>query len=159
MRLYFKQKVFSFRQRSEIFDESGNVMFTAVGEILSLGRKMHILDDMNNEIAFVQQRLLRLLPRFSVYIGGQFIGDVVKQFTLLKPHYTIDELGWQISGDFFEHDYSISCGGNYIASIHKRWMSWGDSFEIDVAKDQDIVMALAVIIAIDCVIDQSQNSY
>lgn len=158
MKLYFKQKVFTFRQRSEIFDSTGNIMFTAVGEVFSLGRKMHIYDDTNNEIAFVQQRLLRLLPRFSVYIGGQFIGDIVKQFTLLRQHYTIEELGWQISGDFFAHDYSISCGGEYIASIHKRWMSWGDSFEIDVAKDQDIVMALAVIIAIDCVIDQSQNN-
>ena len=157
MKLYFKQRVFTFRQRSEIYDESGNVMFTAVGEILSLGRKMHIFDDMNNEIAFVQQRLLRLLPRFSVYIGGQFIGDVVKQFTLLKPHYTIDELGWQISGDFFEHDYSISCGGNYIASIHKRWMSWGDSYEIEIVRETDIVLSLTVIVAIDCVLDASES--
>jgi len=41
--------------------------------------------------------------------------------------------------------------------MHKHWMTWGDSFEIDIAYEQDIVMALAVIIAIDCVIDQSQN--
>ena len=40
----------------------------------------------------------------------------------------------------------------------KKLMSWGDSYEIDIAYDRDIVMALAVIIAIDCVIDQSQNS-
>jgi uncharacterized protein YxjI len=36
-------------------------------------------------------------------------------------------------------------------------MTWGDSFEIDIAYEQDTVMALGVIIAIDCVIDQSQN--
>ncbi|WP_294754320.1 LURP-one-related family protein [uncultured Ruminococcus sp.] len=158
MKFYFKQKVFTFRQRSEIFDEQGNVAFTAVGEIISLGRKMHIYDNMKNEVAFIQQRLLRLLPRFSVYIGGQYTADIVKEFTLLKPRYYIEGIDWQINGDFFEHDYSISCGGQYIASIHKRWMSWGDSYEIDIAYDRDIVMALAVIIAIDCVIDQSQNS-
>ena len=158
MKFYFKQKVFTFRQRSEIFDEHGNAVFTAVGEVFSLGRRMHIYDDTNNEVAFIQQRLLRLLPRFSVYIGGQYIADIVKEFTLLKPRYYIEGIDWQINGDFFEHDYSISCGGQYIASIHKRWMSWGDSYEIDIAYDRDIVMALAVIIAIDCVIDQSQNS-
>ena len=158
MKLYFKQKVFTLRQRSNIFDEHGNILFSAVGEIISLGRKMHIYDNMNNEVAFVQQRLLRLLPRFSVYIEGQYICDIVKEFTLLKPRYYIEGLDWQICGDFFAHDYSISCGGQYIASIHKRWMSWGDSYEIDIAYDRDIVMALAVIIAIDCVIDQSQNN-
>ncbi|WP_173386898.1 hypothetical protein [Ruminococcus flavefaciens] len=47
MKLYFKQKVFSFRQRSEIYDEFGNVLFNAVGEI-SLARKMHIYDRTGN---------------------------------------------------------------------------------------------------------------
>lgn len=158
MKLYFKQKVFSLRQRTAITDQYGNLMFTAVGEIISLGRKMHIFDDSNNEVAFVQQRLLKLLPRFSVYINGEHIGDIVKEFTFLKPSYTVEELGWTIKGDYFAHDYSIFCGGQYIASIHKHWMSWGDSFEIDIADNRDIVMALAVIIAIDCVIDNSQNS-
>ena len=55
MKLYFKQKVFSLRQRTAITDQYGNLMFTAVGEIISLGRKMHIFDDSNNEVAFVQQ--------------------------------------------------------------------------------------------------------
>ena len=158
MKLYFKQKVFTLRQRSNIFDEHGNVLFTAEAEIISLGRKMHIYDDMNNEVAFVQQRLLRLLPRFSVYTDGQHIADIVREFTLLKPRYHIEGLDWQINGDFFAHDYSISGAGRHIASIHKRWMSWGDSYEIDIADEQDIIMVLAVIIAIDCVIDQSQNN-
>lgn len=158
MKLYFKQKVFTLRQRSNIFDRYGNVLFTAKAEIISLGRKMHIYDDMNNEVAFVQQRLLRLLPRFSVYTDGQHIADIVREFTLLKPRYHIEGLDWQINGDFFAHDYSISGAGRHIASIHKRWMSWGDSYEIDIADGQDIIMVLAVIIAIDCVIDQSQNS-
>ena len=114
---------------------------------------MHIYDNMKNEVAFIQQRLLRLLPRFSVYIGGQYTADIVKEFTLLKPRYYIEGIDWQINGDFFEHDYSISCGGQYIASIHKRWMSWGDSFEINIADGTDAVMALAVVLAIDAVID------
>ena len=44
MKLYFKQKFFSLRQRSEIYDEEGNVVFSALGEFLSLGRKMHLYD-------------------------------------------------------------------------------------------------------------------
>ena len=44
MKLYFKQRVFSFKQRTDIFDEFGNVIFVAEGEIFSLGRRMHIYD-------------------------------------------------------------------------------------------------------------------
>lgn len=157
MKLYFKQKIFTFKQKTDIFDEFGNIMFRAEGEIFSLGRRMHVYDNMNNEVAFVQQRLLHLMPRFSVYINGQYIADVVREFTLFRNNYRIEGLNWHIDGDFLAHDYRITYGGRYIASIHKHWMTWGDSFEIDIAYEQDTVMALAVIIAIDCVIDQSQN--
>ena len=157
MKLYFKQKVFSFKQRTDIFNEFGNVLFTAEGELFSLGRRMHIYDQNRFEVGFVQQRLLHIMPRFSVYINGQYIADVVREFTFFKNNYRIEGLNWKIDGDFFAHDYRITCGGQYIASIHKHWMTWGDSFEIDIAYEQDTIMALAVIIAIDCVIDQSNN--
>ena len=155
MKMYFKQKAFSLRQRSEIFDEQGNVLFTALGELLSIGRKMHICDSSGTKVAFVQQRVLRLLPRFSVYIGEQHIADIVKEFTFFKPKYRIEGLDWSIQGDLFSHDYVIQSGGENIAAIHKRWMSWGDSYEIEIIRDSDAVMALAVIIAIDCVLDDS----
>ncbi|MBR5683393.1 MAG: LURP-one-related family protein [Ruminococcus sp.] len=158
MKLYFKQRLFSFRQCTDIFDEHGNVMFTAEGEIFSLGRKMHIYDMDRCEVGFVQQKLLHFMPRFSVFINGQYMADVVKEFTLFSQNYCVEGLGWHIDGNVFAHDYRITCGGSYIASIHKHWMSWGDSYEIDIAYEQDIVMALAVIIAIDCVIDQAQVS-
>ena len=156
MKLYYKQKVFSLRQRSEIMDEFGNVLFKAVGEI-SIGRRMHIYDNNDNELAFIQQRLLRLMPRFSVYIGSNHVADIVRNFTLFSHDYRIEGLGWSVSGDWFAHDYTIRYGKRYIASIHKQWMSWGDSYEVDIADGEDCVMVLAVIIAIDCVIDNSQN--
>ena len=157
MKLYFKQKVFSLRQRSEIMDEYGKVLFRAAGEI-SIGRRMHIYDNMDNEMAFIQQRLFRLMPRFSVYMGGSHVADIVKNFTLFSQDYRIEGLDWKVSGDWLAHDYTIKSGGRYIASIHKHWMTWGDSFEIDIADGEDFVMVLAVIIAIDCVIDNAQSS-
>ena len=33
-----------------------------------------------------------------------------------------------------------------IASIHKKWLSWGDAFELDIDDNADEVMALAVIL-------------
>ena len=89
MKLYFKQKVFSFRQRSEIFDENGNVVFTALGELISLGRKMHIYDSSSNEVAFVQQRLMRLFSEILVIYKRSVCGRYRQGILLLQaqlPH-------------------------------------------------------------------------
>ncbi|WP_297958327.1 LURP-one-related/scramblase family protein [uncultured Ruminococcus sp.] len=157
MKLYFKQQPFSFRQRTAVYDQFGNVLFNAVGEI-SLARKMHVYDRVGNEVAYVEKKLLHLLPRFSIYIGGQYVTDIVKEFTLFKPSYLFERIGWSVSGEFLSHDYTIKRGNMPIAYIHKQWMTWGDSFEIDIAEGQDIVMVLAAVIAIDCVMDSNNSS-
>ena len=46
----------------------------------------------------------------------------------------------------------------YVASVHKHWMTWGDSFEIDIADGQDVIMVLAAVIAIDCVMDANSSN-
>ena len=49
--------------------------------------------------AFVQQKVLTLLPRFYVYVNGSQVAEIVKEFTLLKPKYRIAGLNWEVQGD------------------------------------------------------------
>ena len=37
-------------------------------------------------------------------------------------------------------------------------MTWGDTYELDIADAENEVMALAVVLAIDCVLDAQQNA-
>ncbi len=60
-------------------------------------------------------------------------------------------VGWDIDGDFFAHDFSISREGREIVVIHKEWLTWGDCYVLDIADPRDTVTALAVVLAIDCV--------
>jgi len=46
-------------------------------------------------------------PRFFVFIDGRQIAEIVEELTLLYPKYSIEGLGWEISGDFWAHDYAI----------------------------------------------------
>ena len=66
-------------------------------------------------------------------------------------------MGWNVEGDFFAHDYVIESNGTEVVTIHKVWVSWGDTFELDIADGNDEVTALAVVLAIDAVLD-SQNA-
>lgn len=153
MKLYMKQKVFSFFDKFTVKDENGYDKYYIEGEILSFGKKLHIYDMNHNEVAFVRQKILAFMPKFTVEIKGREIAEIVKKVTFFTPKYYVNGLGWEVEGDFFSHDYIITSGRRAIVSIHKAWMSWGDTFELDIADDKDEVTALAVVLAIDAVMD------
>jgi uncharacterized protein YxjI len=99
----------------------------------------------------VREQLISFRPKFIVEIDGQQVAEIVTKITLLKPKYYIEGPGWEGTGRILEHDYSVMDGGDVIASIHKKWMSWGDSYEIDIDDPENEVFALAVVLAIDVV--------
>lgn len=70
MKLYMKQKVFSFKDKFTIKDEQGNDKYYIEGEFLSLGKKLHIYDMNNNELAFVREKVLAFMPKFIVEVDG-----------------------------------------------------------------------------------------
>ncbi len=152
MKLYIKQKVFSWNEKFTVKDEYGNDKYYVEGELFSLGKKLHVTDLNGNEVAFISQRLWSFLPKYFVFVNGEQIAEIAKEFTVLRQKYTIEGLGWDINGSFWAHDYEITCGGEPIVTIQKEWMTWGDSYEIDIANASDEIIALAVVLTIDCVL-------
>ncbi len=51
------------------------------------------------------------------------------------------------------HDYEITKNGDLIVSINKEWMTWGDSYELSIVNPEDEIVALAVVLTIDCVME------
>lgn len=149
MKLHFKQRFFSWFDSYDIYDEDGEVFFTVEGK-MSWGHKLVIYDRKGNEIAMVQQEVLTLLPRFSLYIGGSLAGTMSKELSFFKPRYNIDFNGWYIEGNFMEWDYSIRDGsGEEIAVVSKELMHWTDQYVIETLYDEDALGALMVVLAID----------
>ena len=156
MKLYIKEKVFSWGEKFFVKDALGEDKYTVEGPAFSIGKKLYIYDMFGRELAFIQQQLFTLMPRFLVTSGGSTV-QVKKEMSLFSPRYTIEGLGWEIQGNFWEHDYQIMQNGRPIITITKEWMTWGDSYELDIAPGADEIMALAVVLTIDCV-QEIQNS-
>ena len=152
MRLYIKQKVFSWADRFTVRDERGNDKYFVEGEVFSWGKKLHVYDLAGREAAFIRQEVWSFLPRYYVNIGERQVAEIVKQFSFLFPKYSIQGLGWEIDGSFWNHDYEITKNGRRIVTIHKEWMTWGDCYELDIADPADEIVALAVVLTIDCVL-------
>ena len=157
MKLYIKQKIFSWNDKFSVYNEVGEERYFVEGELFSWGKKLHVYDHARGEAAFIRQELFTLLPKFIVSIGGQDIAEIVKEFTFFKPKYRIDGLGWEIDGDFWDHDYDIKKNGRTIVSLSKEWFTWGDCYELDIESPEDEIVALAVVLAIDCVLAAQKN--
>lgn len=158
MKLYIKQKVFSWKDRFTVKDDSGVDRYFVEGELFSWGKKLHVLNAFGNEVAFIQQKLWSFMPRYEVYINGRLIAEIKKEFTFFKPRYSIEGLNWSVEGDFWDHQYQIIQSGRTVVSIQKEWFTWGDSYALDIASPQDEIYALAVVLAIDCVNEQQSNN-
>jgi uncharacterized protein YxjI len=149
MKLWFKQRFFSWFDSYDIYHEDGSIAFTVEGK-LAWGHRLHILNPQGEHIATVQQRVLTLLPKFEFYIADVLVGTLCKEFTLFRPVYDLDWNGWHVSGDFFEWEYSIyNGGGAEVARISKELFHWTDTYTIDVARQEDALAALMVVLAID----------
>ena len=149
MKLLFKQRLFSWFDSYDIYDESGNVVFSVEGQ-LAWGHCMKIFDANGKELGMVQQKIFTFLPKFEIYLNGSYVGCITKEFSFLKPVFHIDYNGWHVEGNFWEWDYSILNGsGNCVATVSKELFKWTDTYVIDVNDSKDTLSALMLVLASD----------
>ena len=149
MKMRFKQRLFSWLDSYDVYDEAGRTLYTVKGK-LSWGHCMRIFDTYGQPIGEVRERIFTWLPKYEMYIHNQYIGCIRREFTFFLPKYTIDCNGWQVVGDLFEWDYSIcNSNGCEIASVSKELFHLTDTYVIDVANDADALCALMLVLAID----------
>ena len=156
--LFLKQKLFSWKDHFTVKGDYEEDRYTVEGEFFSFGKKLHVYDMTGNEVAYIHQKVWSFRPRFFVFVQGVQVAEVVREFTFLKPRYTIHGLGWEVAGDYFGHDYEIYSEGRVVVRVHKVWMTWGDSYAIDVLDNRDEINALAVVLAIDAVLAMEASS-
>lgn len=158
MKLYIKQKVFSWGDKFTVKDVHGQDRYMVEGEVFTFGKRLHVYDMHGREVAYIKQEVWSWMPRFYVFCGDRQVAEIKKEFTFLLPKYVIEGLGWEINGSFMAHDYEITRNGTPIVTISKEWMTWGDSYELDISDPRDELVALAVVLAIDCVLASNSGS-
>lgn len=149
VKLLFKQRLFSWFDSYDIYDEAGNTVFIVKGE-LSWGHLLRIYDVFGNEIGCIKEKVFTWLPKFEMYIGNSYAGCIRKEFSFFKPKFNIDYNGWRVEGDWLEWDYSIVNSEGYgVAYVTKEVWNWTDTYVIDVRDPGDALCALMLVLAID----------
>lgn len=149
MKLLFKERFFSWFDSYDVYDGAGNTVFQVEGQ-LSWGHCLQIYDGSGAPVGTVKEKILTFLPRFELYVQDELIGHVQKELTFLKPRYAIDCRGWDVEGDFWEWDYTITdSAGRQIAVISKEVFHLTDTYVLDIADPNDALYVLMLALAID----------
>jgi uncharacterized protein YxjI len=149
MKLLFKQRIFSWLDSYDIYDEAGRTVFSVEGQ-LNWGHCLHILDSTGRHVGTVKERVISFLPRFEIYDGDTLVGSIRKEFSFLFPRFTVDCKDWEVHGQIMEWDYEILNGrGQLVATVTKELFNWSDTYMMDIADPADALYVLMVVLAID----------
>lgn len=149
MKLLIKQRVFSWTDSFDIYDENGNAKYFVKAEFLALGHRLHVYDSNDREIGMIREKLLTLLPVFEIDIDGVNVGRVEKRFSLFRPKYDVDFKDWRVEGNFLGWDYDVYSGCCSVVHISKEPLHWGDTYVIDIQNPADELATMMLVIAID----------
>ena len=126
MRLLIKQRVFSWTDTYDVYDENENRKYFVKTEMFRMGHQIHVYDAAGNEIGMIKQRVFTLLPCFDIAIGGR-----------------------RCEGDFMDWNYDVYAACSVVIHISKELFHWGDTYVLDIMNPQDEIPALMLAVAID----------
>jgi|SRR5699024_4291625 len=160
-KLYIQQAVFKITDHYPIVNENEKTVYYVDQEFQFVG-KFYNVSNANGDIVFTIERgFAFLLPVYTITFAT---GETIKihtNFTLFRHSFDIEieDFTLSVDGDFFAHNYSLYGADTELASINKRWFTWGDAYEITIYDETFMDLSVAVLIAVDELIDtQSKNS-
>ncbi len=154
--LEIKQRVFSLLDSYDICEPGGGKVFT-VRSHLALGRSMSLHDFYDNEVGTIKRRLLTFLPAYDITMNGHPAGTVQKKPSLFCQRFSIDFPGWQVEGDVFGWDYTITQYGRPVARVEKQLMRLSDTYRLTVYDVGDVLPAVLLALTLDAEKDDSSN--
>ena len=150
MELRIKQRVFSWTDTYDVYDEFGEPCYYVQAEFFAFGHQIHVFDKRSGqEVGSIHQRLFRLLPEFEIVVGGRSMGTIRKELSFFVPRYRVDYRGWEVMGDFLGWDYQVCQGERPVMTVSKELFHWGDTYVLRYNDVRDEIPGLLLVIAID----------
>lgn len=161
MKYLVKQKIFALGDNFDITDQLGMPVFKIQGKLLSFGNKLNVYDLDGNKLIYIEQKIFRFLPEYNIYEADNLIATVKKKLTFLKSRFDIEsEYGnFQVEGDVWGYNFSVLRDGMVIAVVNKQFISFSDTYSVEVSEGEKAEFVLALAIVIDQVLhDKNQNN-
>ncbi len=158
---YMKQKVFALRDRYKVYDEEEQLAFYCEGKMFSFVRRMDFFAAKDQKHLYtIKRQLFTFLPKYRLTtLDGQQVALIKKRFTFLKQRFDIEtELGTlEMDGNMWGYDFQVKKGEIILLEVHKKWLSWGDTYQITIHDESKTELLIALVLMIDDCLHDSQN--
>lgn len=101
------------------------------------------------------------MPTYYIYDSRNQELAMVKRIFGFKPKFNLRVLNndYYVDGSFYGHSFGVYDNrNNLVASISKKYISWGDTYEIDVQDENNLEVLLFMVIIIDQVVHEKKNN-
>lgn len=149
-KLYIKQELLSMRGKFSVKDAKEQEVYFVEGSFMKVPKTFSITDEKLNEVALITKKTFSFLPTFFAEVHGQATVMIKKEFSFFKARYTIDAAGIEVEGNWWDMDFDVYQNRSLVGSVRKKWFTWGDSYELDIADDEMEALLVSLVIAIDC---------
>ena len=161
MQYLIRERFFRLGEDSDITDASGQPVLRVDGQVLTLRDLLILRDPAGQEVARVYRRLIALRPTYEISVGGREVAAVRKHFfTPFRDRFTIDIPGpddLEMTGNLLDHEFTIRRGNQTVATVSKRWFTLRDTYGVDIAPGEDVLLILASVLALDLAEDRERE--
>jgi len=99
------------------------------------------------------------IPKFNVEVDEREVLTIQKELSLFKARYSVDAVGVEIEGNWWDMQFVVKQHGEVIGQVSKEWFTWGDSYKVQILNEEMETIIIALVVAIDCVkADQAATS-
>ncbi len=140
-------------------DQNQKEIYQVEGKMFSISNKLNLLNMDGSQVLNSKKRLLSILPKYELFSNhGDLVAEIQRKFSF-KPNFevTIGDKLLKVQGSLFAHSFGIFDDDREIASIEKKVISWGDTYEIEINEEMNIELYLFIVIIIDQVIHERKR--
>lgn len=160
MKVYIKNKIFSFGGNSDVLDENKQSIFKVKGKPFSFTNKKNIYDMSGNLLYTIRNKFWTFLCNkiFVIDANGKRVATLKKNKWSFNAKYQILDTDnkMSIEGKFWGRTSRIMKNGQPVATITRDYTVATDAFTLE-ADEKDIPFFTALVIALDNIKDKIQN--
>ncbi|MFK7803313.1 MAG: LURP-one-related/scramblase family protein [Anaerolineae bacterium] len=154
---YIQQDFLSLGHSFTILDEFKQDAFYVQREMFTWGAKFSFKSDTGKELAYIKQETI-LFPTYSILINDAQFATITQEFNWFKKSFVLDVPGpndYLIEGSFWLREYVFKRNEKVVASVAKQPFSIPHYYNVEIAKDEDVVSILATCIVIDQILNSN----
>lgn len=158
-KLYAKQKIFKLVDHYPVLNENEETEYLIDQDLKLIGRTLHVSDPEGTHLFTIDKEIFQFLPRYKINFAQGKEVYLQKKFTFFGHSIEVRDQDqvWKVEGDFFGTEFQIYRDQEMVGEINKAFFSLSDTFEMIIYKEEDQDLIVAIMIAIDGILDDIQN--